>query len=69
MTLAVAVSIVGLICFVTAITLIAKMMMDRSEERLQELVRTDPLTGAFNRRGFTEAYQGLVDTSPSGAIA
>ncbi len=68
MTLAVAVSIVGLICFVTAITLIAKMMMDRSEERLQELVRTDPLTGAFNRRGFTEAYLGLVDTSPSGAI-
>lgn len=68
MTLAVAVSIVGLICFVTAITLIAKMMMDRSEERLQALVRTDPLTGAFNRRGFSEAYQSLLDTTPSGAI-
>lgn len=68
MTLAVAVSIVGLICFVTAMTLIAKMMMDRSEERLQALVRTDPLTGALNRRGFTEAYQDLVDSAPSVAL-
>lgn len=69
MTLAVAVSIVGLVSFVTAMTLIAKMMMDRSEERLQALVRTDPLTGALNRRGFTEAYQQLVDSAPSAALS
>lgn len=69
MTLAITVSIVGLISFVTAMTLIAKMMMDRSEERLQALVRSDPLTGALNRRGFMEAYQNLLDTAPSGALA
>ncbi|MDH4414408.1 MAG: GGDEF domain-containing protein [Rhizobium sp.] len=68
MTLAVAVSGVGLVSFVTAMTLIAKMMMDRSEERLQALVRTDPLTGALNRRGFAEAYQQLVDSAPSTAL-
>ncbi|MBC2773579.1 GGDEF domain-containing protein [Rhizobium sp. AQ_MP] len=69
MTLAVAVSIVGLIAFVTAMTLIAKMMMDRSEERLQALVRADPLTGALNRRGFSDAFEQLVGTAPSSAIA
>jgi len=68
-TLAAAVSIVGLISFVTALTLIAKMMMDRSEERLKALVRSDPLTGALNRRGFMEAYQDILDTAPSGALA
>lgn len=69
MTLAVAVSIVGLIAFITAMTLIAKMMMDRSEERLQALVRADPLTGALNRRGFSDAFQHLVDSAPSAGLA
>jgi diguanylate cyclase (GGDEF)-like protein len=68
MTLAVAVSIVGLISFFTAMTLITKMMMDRSEARLQALVRTDPLTGILNRRGFTEAYQKLIESAPSSAL-
>lgn len=67
--LAFAVSIVGLISFVTAMTLIAKMMMDRSQERLRALVRSDPLTGALNRRGFMEAYQDIVDTAPARKLA
>ncbi|RKE85220.1 GGDEF domain-containing protein [Rhizobium sp. AG855] len=55
---------VALIGFITAIIILAKMLMDRSEERLQALVRTDPLTGVLNRRGFTEAYQRLQDAAP-----
>jgi diguanylate cyclase (GGDEF)-like protein len=69
MTLAIAVSIVGLVSFVIAMTLVAKMMMDRSEERLQALVRSDPLTGALNRRGFLDAYENLLATAPTGVIA
>lgn len=59
---------VALIGFITAIIILAKMLMDRSEERLQALVRTDPLTGVLNRRGFTEAYQRLQDAAPSPAV-
>ena len=51
------------ICFITSAVILAKITMDRSEEQLQALVRTDPLTGALNRRGFSEAYQRLVEIS------
>ncbi|MCO6177871.1 MULTISPECIES: GGDEF domain-containing protein [Ciceribacter] len=53
------VSIVGIIGFVTAIMILAKLLIDRSEERLKELVRTDPLTGIYNRRGLLEVYERL----------
>jgi diguanylate cyclase (GGDEF)-like protein len=59
----------ALIGFITAIVILAKMLMDRSEERLQALVRTDPLTGVLNRRGFSEAYQRLQDAASSPALA
>lgn len=55
---------IAVIGFITAVVILAKITMDRSQEQLQALVRTDPLTGALNRRGFSEAYQGLVDSSP-----
>jgi diguanylate cyclase (GGDEF)-like protein len=60
---------VALIGFITAIVILAKMLMDRSEERLQALVRTDPLTGVLNRRGFAEAYERLHDAASSPALA
>ena len=55
---------VAVIGFITSVIILAKITMDRSQEQLQALVRTDPLTGALNRRGFSEAYQGLVESSP-----
>jgi len=55
---------VALIGFITSIVVLAKIMMDRSEQQLQELVRTDPLTGALNRRGFAEAFYALIASSP-----
>jgi diguanylate cyclase (GGDEF)-like protein len=55
---------IALVGFCTSAVILAKIMMDRSQEQLRALVRTDPLTGAFNRRGLTEAYQNLVDSSP-----
>ncbi len=59
---------IALVGFITAIIILSKMLMDRSEERLQALVRTDPLTGVLNRRGFAEAYQRLQDAAPSPAL-
>ena len=59
------IAIVGLI---TSVIILAKITMDRSQEQLQTLVRTDPLTGVLNRRGFAEAYQGLVESSPLDAL-
>lgn len=60
---------IALVGFLTAIVILAKMLMDRSEARLQEMVRTDPLTGVLNRRGFEEAYQRLQDAASSPALA
>ncbi len=51
--------VIGIAGFVTAIVILAKMLIDRSEERLRELVRTDPLTGVYNRRGLLEVYERL----------
>jgi len=59
----------AVIGFVTSVVILAKITMDRSQEQLQALVRTDPLTGALNRRGFSEAYQGLVESSPLNTLA
>ncbi|MCL6706705.1 GGDEF domain-containing protein [Pseudomonas sp. R2.Fl] len=59
----------SLVCFVAAVAVMTKMLMDRSEERLQKLVRTDPLTGVLNRRGFIEAFGGLRQRSASPLIA
>ena len=53
-------SIFGL---VAVIMIGARIVMDRSEARLRHLVRTDPLTGALNRRGLAEDFAAL---SPSG---
>lgn len=50
--------------FIALIMIGAKIVMDRSEARLRHLVRTDPLTGALNRRGLVEDFAGL---SPSGS--
>lgn len=55
---------IAVIGFITSIVILTKITMDRSEEQLLALVRTDPLTGALNRRGFSEAYQLLVESSP-----
>ncbi|RYC17662.1 GGDEF domain-containing protein [Ciceribacter ferrooxidans] len=51
--------VIGIAGFVSAIVILAKMLIDRSEERLRELVRTDPLTSVYNRRGLLEAYERL----------
>lgn len=59
---------IAVIGFITSIVILAKITMDRSEEHLQALVRTDPLTGALNRRGLSEAYQLLVESSPLGTL-
>nr|WP_284739386.1 GGDEF domain-containing protein [Rhizobium sp. CG5] len=37
--------------------------MDRSELRLQQLVRTDPLTGVLNRRGIIDAFDEIRATT------
>lgn len=51
---------INLFGFLSAILIGAKIVMDRSEERLQQLIRTDPLTGALNRRGLSEGFASLT---------
>ncbi|QLF70092.1 GGDEF domain-containing protein [Peteryoungia desertarenae] len=63
------IAISGFICFVAAITIILRMLMDRSQEQLQVLVRTDPLTGLLNRRGFIEAFESLRSRPGTSSIA
>jgi len=46
----------SIFCFIAMIMTGAKIAMDRSEQRLQHLIRTDPLTGALNRRGMVEGF-------------
>jgi diguanylate cyclase (GGDEF)-like protein len=46
-------------CFVAAIMSGAKLLAERSEERLKALAVTDPLTGVLNRRGMIEAFHAL----------
>jgi diguanylate cyclase (GGDEF)-like protein len=61
------VAIINLFGFLSAILIGAKIVMDRSEERLQHLIRTDPLTGALNRRGLTEAFKQAATPPPGSA--
>jgi diguanylate cyclase (GGDEF)-like protein len=46
--------------FIAMIMIGAKIVMDRSEQRLQHLIRTDPLTGALNRRGMVEGFATMI---------
>lgn len=46
--------------FVAVIMIGARMVMERSEARLRQLVRTDPLTGVLNRRGLVEDFASLT---------
>ena len=52
--------------FIAVIIIGARIAMDRSEQRLRHLTRTDPLTGVLNRRGLVEDFAGL---SVSGAAS
>lgn len=54
---------INLFGFLSAILIGAKIVMDRSEERLEQLIRTDPLTGALNRRGVSEGFSSLMAPS------
>ncbi|MCJ7994677.1 GGDEF domain-containing protein [Rhizobium cremeum] len=53
------VGIAGIIGFVGSIAIIAKLLMDRSEDRLRLLAITDPLTGALNRRGLIDRFETI----------
>ncbi|NKN38125.1 GGDEF domain-containing protein [Agrobacterium sp. a22-2] len=55
--------IVAIFCFVTSLLIGARIMMDRSEQKLQQLVRTDPLTGVLNRRGIIDAFGEIRGTA------
>ncbi|WP_159952126.1 GGDEF domain-containing protein [Rhizobium sp. 18065] len=63
------VGLVAIVGFVTAIVILAKMLMDQSEARLRELACTDPLTGALNRRGLNDAFEQMTGTSDKPAVA
>ncbi|MFB9951073.1 GGDEF domain-containing protein [Rhizobium puerariae] len=46
-------------CFVAGIMSGAKLLTERSEEKLKALAVTDPLTGVLNRRGLIDEFHGL----------
>lgn len=46
-------------CFVAGIMSGAKMLTDRTEDRLKLLALTDPLTNALNRRGLIDGFDAL----------
>ena len=46
-------------CFVAGIMTAAKLLAERSEEKLKALAITDPLTGVLNRRGLIDEFHGL----------
>lgn len=46
-------------CFVAGIMSGAKLLTERSEEKLKTLAVTDPLTGVLNRRGLIDEFHGL----------
>lgn len=49
----------NIFCLVAGIMLGAKMLMVKSEERLQKIALTDPLTGVFNRRGLLQRFEEI----------
>ncbi|GEO87454.1 MULTISPECIES: GGDEF domain-containing protein [Alphaproteobacteria] len=58
---------INLFSSLSAILIGARIVIDRSEERLRQLIRTDPLTGALNRRGLQEGFERLAGPSAIGA--
>lgn len=46
-------------CFIACIMSGAKLLTERSEEKLKALALTDPLTGVLNRRGLIDEFHGL----------
>ncbi|UJW73302.1 GGDEF domain-containing protein [Rhizobium sp. SL42] len=63
------IGLVAIVGFVTAVVILAKMLMDQSEARLRELACTDPLTGALNRRGLSDAFEDMMRAGEKPAIA
>lgn len=49
-------SVGNIICLVAGLMLGARMLMVKSEERLERAAVTDPLTGVLNRRGFLQRF-------------
>ena len=47
-------------CFIASIMGGAKLLTERSEEKLKALALTDPLTGVLNRRGLINEFHGLL---------
>lgn len=48
-----------IVCMLSTIVLVAKIIMDKNEHLLRHLSITDPLTGVLNRRGLIEAANRL----------
>jgi diguanylate cyclase (GGDEF)-like protein len=48
-----------IVCMVSTIVLLSKIIMDKNQLLLKQLSITDPLTGALNRRGLIEAANRL----------
>lgn len=57
---------IGMACFVAILVVGAKIVQDQSETKLRQLIARDPLTGALNRRGLTEALPDLQRQKPEG---
>lgn len=55
--------IIAMVGFFSAILIGAKLVMEDSQQRLELLVRSDPLTGMLNRRGLAEAFADLKRTN------
>ncbi|WP_170973393.1 GGDEF domain-containing protein [Rhizobium sp. FKY42] len=52
-------SVGNIICLVAGLMLGGRMLMVKSEERLERAAVTDPLTGVLNRRGFLQRFNML----------
>ncbi len=46
-------------CFIAFVAGAARLLTERSEEKLKALALTDPLTGVLNRRGLIDEFRGL----------
>jgi diguanylate cyclase (GGDEF)-like protein len=61
-------TVIGIFCLVSGILLGARLLMVRGEERLRQLVISDPLTGVLNRRGFLEQFETMRSHPPAGKL-
>ncbi len=52
-------------CFIAFVAGTARLLTERSEEKLKALALTDPLTGALNRRGLIDEFHGLCGVQRS----